>query len=143
MDPRSREVGHLIVRYRAGDVIVVVGHRDKDEPVIMSVQVDTGHTSYQGTRASGGATGSTAPNTMRELRKRVLAEGYRIEQVGAHAKVLDKETGSFLMSLPLTPSDHRSIPNCWAQFTRLNRGNQERKKRDQQSNPEGSVAEGH
>jgi hypothetical protein len=109
MDPRTHEVGHLIVRYRAGDVIVVVGYRDPDKPVVMSVQVDHHHETPAGSRAPGGA-GKTGPRTMNELKKKILAAGYKIELGGSHYRVLHKDTGEYLMSLPVTPSDHRSVP---------------------------------
>lgn len=117
LDPRSHEVGHLIVRYRAGDVIVVVGYRDPDKPVVMSVQVDHHTETRSGSRAPGGA-GKTGPTTMSALKKRILEAGYRIEMGGSHYRVLHKETGEYLMSLPVTPSDHRSIPNAWALFNK-------------------------
>lgn len=119
VDPRSHEVGHLIIRYRAGDVIVVVGYREVDAPMVMSVWVDHHHESKakQGSRTPGGQ-GKSAPTTVKELVKRVLASGYKVEMGGSHYRVVDKETGDFLMSLPITPSDHRTIPNAWRTFIR-------------------------
>lgn len=127
LDTRSHEVGHLIVRYRSGDVVVVVGHRDKDEPVIMSVWVDT-KTGHRSGSQKGGGAGSTMPTTMRELKKRIMAAGYRLEYGGSHMKVYDKETGAYLLSLPITPSDHRSIPNAWSLFLRKKTANESEKK---------------
>jgi hypothetical protein len=130
LDPRSHEVGHLIVRYRAGDVIVVVGYREPKRPVIMSVMVDHHHESRAGSKAPGGA-GKTGPTTMKALVKRILDHGYRVEMGGSHYRVVDKVTGEFLMSLPVTPSDHRSIPNAWSSF--LNKDAQAKRMRGKAS----------
>ncbi len=117
VDPRSHEVGHLIMRYRAGDVIVVVGYREPKRPVVMSVMVDHHHETRSGSKAPGGS-GKTAPTTIKALIKRVLEAGYKVELGGSHYRVLHKETGEYLMSLPVTPSDHRSVPNAWALFNK-------------------------
>ena len=117
IDPRSTEVGHLIVRYHAGDVFVVVGYREPHLPVVMAVMVNDHHTGKAGSRTPGGV-GKTGPTTIKELTKRVIAQGYRIEMGGSHLRVLDKDTGEYLMSLPSTPSDYRSVPNAWALFLR-------------------------
>lgn len=116
VDPRSHEVGHLIVRYRAGDVVVVVGHREKAHPVIMSVWVETGQTKG-GTKKTGGVQGSNAPHSMKDLTKRILAEGFKVQHGGSHMKVMTPE-GNLLMSMPSTPSEYRSIANCWSLFLR-------------------------
>lgn len=133
LDPRSAEVGHLIVRYRAGDVTVVVGHRDKDLPAVMSVWVDD-HNYKGGTRKQGGA-GSTAPNNMKALTKRILEAGYKIEHAGGHLKVRDKDTGVMLMTMPSTPSDYRSIPNAWTLFLRKRAANETAKREKERRDP--------
>lgn len=118
LDPRSYEVGHLIVRYRAGDVVVVVGHREKDVPVIMSVWVDT-HTEQSresGSKKPGGS-GSKLPKTMKQLTKMVLSDGFKIQHAAGHLKVVDIE-GTFICTLPSTPSEYRSIANSWHTYNR-------------------------
>jgi len=117
VDDRSAEVGHRIMRYRAGDVIVVVGLREPDKPMVMSVWVDHHSKAHSGSKNPSGS-GKSGPTTIKELTKRIIASGYRIEMGGAHSRVLDKETGEFLMALPITPSDHRTVPNVWATFLR-------------------------
>lgn len=117
MDPRSAEVGHLIVRYRAGDVIVVVGHRDPEHPVIMSVMVDTGYEGNSGSKKATGLSGSTLPTSMKQLTKRILNDGFNVVHGGSHMRVEDTE-GELIATLPRTPSDHRSIPNSWKAYQR-------------------------
>ena len=116
MDPRTAETGHLIVRYRAGDVVVVVGHRDKHHPVIMSVWVETGNASRSGSRKQTGS-GSSLPTTMKQLQRRILDDGFKIKHGGSHLRV-ESEDGELVATLPSTPSDHRSIPNSWTAYLR-------------------------
>lgn len=117
LDPRSNEVGHLIVRYRAGDVTVVVGHREKEHPVIMSVKVNTGFKGFAGSRSGSSGSGSTLPKTMRELHKRILADGFKIVHGGSHLRVEDDE-GTLIASLSSTPSEYRTIANTWKYYQR-------------------------
>lgn len=116
IDSRSHEVGHLIVRYTAGDVTVVVGHREKEHPVIMSVWVETGQ-QRSGSQKPHGVKGSSLPTSMKQLQKRILADGFKIRLGGSHLRVED-EDGHLLLSLPATPSDYRSIPNVWKAYQR-------------------------
>lgn len=117
LDSRSHEVGHLIVRYRAGDVVVVVGHRDLEDPVIMSVWVDT-HQETKGGGTKPGGSGSSLPKTQKELIKRILGHGFKIKHDNrGHLKVVD-ENGVFVYSLPSTPSEYRSIANAWSGYNR-------------------------
>lgn len=118
LDARTHEVGHLIVRYRAGDVVVVVGHRELDEPVIMSVWVDDHNRDKASRRAGGGPADDAAPKSMKDLTRRIKALGYHLDHRGKHIKVLDPDTGNLVATLPSTPSDWRSIPNSWALFRR-------------------------
>lgn len=56
------------------------------------------------------------PTDIAELRARIEARGYRVYQRrGKHTRV-DRPNGSRLMTLPLTPSDRRSILNAWREF---------------------------
>lgn len=133
LDPRSSEVGHLIVRYRSGDVTVVVGHRDKDLPVVMSVRVELNN-QRSGSQKQTGA-GSTAPNTMKALTKRIIDAGYTVEHASGHLKVRDKDTGVMLMTMPTTPSDYRSIPNAWSLFNRKRVANETAKREKERLDP--------
>lgn len=133
LDPRSAEVGHLIVRYRSGDVTVVVGHRDKDLPVVMSVWVESNHQRGGSQKQTG--SGSTAPTSMKALTKRILDAGYTVEHAAGHLKVRDKDTGVMLMTMPSTPSDHRSIPNAWSLFNRKRAANEIAKREKERLDP--------
>jgi hypothetical protein len=128
IDSRSHEVGHLIVRYSAGDVTVVVGHREKEHPVIMSVWVETGQ-QRSGSQKPHGVKGSSLPTSMKEIQKRIMADGFKIKHGGAHLRVED-ENGVLLCSLPSTPSDHRSIPNVWKTYQRKKAEYHKRKQSD-------------
>lgn len=116
LDPRSSEVGYPVEARRRGDVTAIVGYRDPAAPTILYVRVhlpDEQHAS--GTGGGNGGSGSVAPRTMRGLRARIVADGFRIEAGGRHLRVLTPE-GEYLMSLPVTPSDHRAVPNGWAGY---------------------------
>ena len=115
LDPHTHVVGHLVVRYLAGDVIVVVGHREKDHPKILSVQVWTPGEQHGNNRTAKGGHGSSLPKSDRDLRKKIMERGYKILP-GNHPKVVDVETDQVLMTIAGTASDHRTIPNDWKRF---------------------------
>jgi predicted RNA binding protein YcfA (HicA-like mRNA interferase family) len=116
LDSRSRQVGHLIVRYRAGDVTVVVGHREKEHPVIMSVWLNT-KKQRAGSQKLSGVSGSSMPKSMKELLKRVMADGFKVVHGGSHLRVEDSD-GVMVCTLPSTPSEYRSIGNAWKAYCR-------------------------
>lgn len=119
LDPHGAEVGYRVERRRRGDVIVVVGFANPDRPAILYVALNLEDLHrVQGThRSPGGASGSDIPTSMLQLRRRILSQGFAITRGGSHDRVTTRD-GEFLVSLPLTPSDHRSIPNVWRTFTR-------------------------
>lgn len=106
--------GYVIEDRRRGDVTAVVGLRDQ-APAILYVKVHT-HQDY-GPERGANLGGSTGPKTMRGVKARIVAEGYRIASAGHGDKVMTQD-GTFLCSLPTTPSDHRTVANCWATFRR-------------------------
>lgn len=113
LDPRSNDAGYLIVRYRAGDVIVVVGYRETDHPMILSVYLHIpGNETIGGKKSAGSGAGSTLPRSYLELRKRIMAAGYKIT-ADLHPKVYDPQDGTVFYTLPGTASDHRSLANNW------------------------------
>lgn len=65
---------------------------------------------------------SRAPHTMREFQRAVEAAGYTIERRkrSKHPHIA-RPNGSYMMSVPITPSDYRALRNCWAQFQSLHR----------------------
>ena len=118
LDPHSTEVGYPVEARRRGDVTTIVGLRDAATPTILYVRVhlpDEQHA--QGTGGGGGGNPNAAPRTMRGLRQRIVNDGFTIEAGGRHLRVLTPD-GDFLLGLPVTPSDHRSIPNAWASYRR-------------------------
>jgi hypothetical protein len=114
--PNERR-NYLVRRVRRGDLEVSVGLITPDEPLIMWVRMHLpGNVAYRS--APGGASGGSgakAPTDVNELRKRIKACGYHVRTGGKHTRV-ERVGGSLLMALPLTPSDHRSVMNCWKQF---------------------------
>lgn len=116
-DPHSNDLGHLVMRYYAGDVCIVVGHREVKEPIIMHVRMRLPmNDSKQQKRDSG--SGSTLPRNMRELKKRILDLGYKIAPGGKHDKVIDPKNGTVVCTVPTTPSEYRSVANVWLEFRR-------------------------
>ncbi len=124
IDPSSAGRDYVVERRRAGDVIVVVSLRDYEHDGTVHVMgvyvVDRDHANGTGAKkAAAGATGTDIPPTMRELRRRIVRRGYTIEGGNSrgHDRVVDKD-GRFVMTMPGSPSDVRTIPNVWREFTR-------------------------
>lgn len=110
----SGKDGYVIEDRRRGDVTVVVGLR-QEPPSILYVKV---HTDQDfGPHRGGNAGGSAAPKTMRGVRARILADGYKISLGGGHEKVVTTD-GGFLCALPISPSDHRTVQNVWSTYRR-------------------------
>lgn len=109
-DPSSADREWYTERRRIGDVEVVITYPDRGFPRVWAVYVQTG-SERRPTRTPGGAGGSSMPNTMRELKKRIVAAGLVIKSGGKHDRVEDKD-GNFIVALPITPSDNHSIPNA-------------------------------
>lgn len=116
VDPRTKEIGHNVLRHRRGDVVVVVGYREPETPQVLFVTTMTG-LAERHVRGGNGGTGSTLPRSYRELRKRILDLGYRISVDSAHPKVRTSD-GRVIMTFPGTPSDHRSLANTWRSFVK-------------------------
>src|SRR4051812_24097899 len=81
LDPHSRDVGYPIARYRRGDVIVVVGFKNRARPKVLHVAVNTPGEKGAAPihRGATGGPGSSLPTSVRELKTRILALGYRLE----------------------------------------------------------------
>lgn len=60
---------------------------------------------------------TSIPTTMRDLHKRIKAAGLYIRAGGRHHHVLNEE-GKYVVSLPISPSDRRSIANVTKTLTR-------------------------
>lgn len=117
IDAHTADVGYLVVRYYAGDVVIVVGYQQLRHPKVLSVFVEGSMPDSSSGSKTPSKGGSTAPTSIRALTKRIVDAGYRVEYDGPHGKVIDTD-GDFLMSLPNTPSGPRSIQNTWALFLR-------------------------
>lgn len=118
LDPHSTEAGHPIVRFKRGDVVVVVGFRTPTKPKVLSVFVrfPDGSTQKQRT-ATGSGAGSSLPTSGRQLKQWIIGFGYKLELArGGHFRVIHKETGNQILQISATPSDHRTIANEWRRF---------------------------
>lgn len=62
---------------------------------------------------------SRAPHTVREFMKAIEARGYTVEKRprGKHPYIC-RPNGTFMMPMPSSPSEYRSLRNTWAQFER-------------------------
>lgn len=120
IDASAVTKGYPIVRYIRGDVMVVVGFKAGPEsPAVMAVyRLSEGkHGRRAHATAAGSGSGGTGPRSYRDLSKRILAMGYRIQPGGVHPKVVTKD-GIYVYTLPSTASDNRSLDNSWAGFLR-------------------------
>lgn len=109
--------GYPVEDRRRGDVTAVVGLRE-EEPSILYVRIHLPIPAPRLATTSGTGGGSDLPRTMKGFRSRIREEGYTIQSGHTHDKVLDPD-GEYLMTIPVTPSDHRSIANNWTLFRRL------------------------
>lgn len=119
-DPHGLEVGYPVKRHRRGDLEVVVGFQDAAQPAILFVRQHIPNQRNRGqgdgaTSGKGSGAGSSLPTSLRELRRRICAAGYKIVPGRRHDKVVTS-AGDVLVTLPSTPSDHRSVPNTWRKF---------------------------
>lgn len=103
--------GSAAVNLYRGDLIVTVGLA-LEPPMVLSVRHRL-RDDIRTARKPGGV-GTTMPTTMRELRRRAVAAGLKIDPGTAHDKVVDPSTGRVVTTLASTPSDHRSIANTWS-----------------------------
>jgi len=128
LDPSSTAAGHPILRFRKGDVIVVVGLREQHRPKVLSVFMHIPGMKEWVERTTSSNSGSSLPTTNRQLRSWIIDFGYRIIPGGGkHDKVADREDGTVIYSLPNTPSDHRSLANAWKAFLKEHAKYQARK----------------
>ena len=118
VDPRSGEAGHEIMRYRRGDVIVVAGLRNPKIPVVLYVTTVTG---IEAKKKAGGRSGSTAPRTFTDMRRRIEKLGYTIEVLNQGQLGVFNENGHKVYVMPSTPSEYRSLLNSWMGFLRAHR----------------------
>lgn len=120
IDPSSATRDWEVLRYSRGDVSVVVGFPHDMPPRIWGVYLRLpmeGTGEKQGTQGAGSTSGSQVPKTMRALRRRIVEAGLKIHPGGSHDRV-ETEDGQFIAALPITPSDHRTIPNVWTAIRR-------------------------
>lgn len=120
-DPKMAEVDYPVKRHRRGDLEVSVGFRDPDRPTILHIHI---HLPLD--RSSGSPTGSGSmtksstggPKGLNQLKQMIHAAGYLPALRNGHLRV-ERQDGSYLMSMGSTPSDARSVTNCWKTFQKL------------------------
>lgn len=117
LDPRTKELGHPVLRHRRGDVVVVAGYREPHCPHVLYVTTLTGADLHgQGSRAPGGS-GSSLPKSIYALHRKIKELGYTLTR-DSHPKVVTAD-GRVIFSVPGTPSDYRTVPNVWRNFCRI------------------------
>lgn len=114
VDPSSAVREWRTERRTTGDVTVVLTYPEYQPPLIWGVYLALDGPTQQ-TRSAGGGGGSNVPRTLANLRKRIVAAGLVIKVGGRHDLVTTKDD-VYVASIPRTPSDHRSVPNAWAQI---------------------------
>lgn len=135
MDPHSADVGYPIKKMRRGDIVVVVGYRDPDEPMILYVRlVNPDEPQYQ-KRSPRGASGSSLPPTRAELIRRIQFQGYQIDDSGRHTKVFNR-AGKLMVTISKTPGSARSIADSWHQFQRAVREESSEQGSDERGAPD-------
>lgn len=119
LDPSMRliEGRAFTERRRKGDVTVVIGYPN-NHPEIWGVYYNLPLEPRRRERSPGGATGSKAPTSMREVRKRVLEAGLVIKTGGRNHDRIETPEGRFVAPLPVSPSDHRWMKNLVSQLAR-------------------------
>ena len=117
MDPRTSVVGYDVKRLKRGDIEVVVGYSDPENPMILFVRLLGPAEGWSGGRGAKGGTGGAGkgPSTVTDMVKRAQALGYTVEY-STHIKLM--WDGKFAMAIPRTPSDYRSLVNSWHQLLR-------------------------
>lgn len=122
LDPTSAVREWHTERRRSGDVRVVVTYPPERKPMIWGVYVTSpdlqGSADRQRKGSVSGATGqSNVPTTLREMKRRLITAGLKIESGRTGDRVLDSN-GNFVFLLHKTPSEFRSLANMWAQVRR-------------------------
>lgn len=104
-------------RYTRGDITVVVAYPPDRRPLIWGIYLALPLEPRRSPNGAGTGAGSRIPSTLRGLRQRVVQAGLVIRPGGRHDRV-ETPDGRLVVTLPLTPSDRRSIPNVWTQLRR-------------------------
>jgi len=133
LDPHSTEAGHPIIRFKRGDVTVVVGFRDPKNPKVLSVFVTKPkEPQFKQRTATSSGQGSSLPTSVRELKIRMINFGYRLKMGhGGHLSVIHKESGLRICQISSTPSDKRTIANEWRRFLKEHALHEARRKAEE------------
>jgi len=121
IDPMSQIEGYLLVGRRRGDVVAIVSYREtiRRNAVPMIVYARVVLPMQRRAQQSGAGTGggTSMPKTIAALNARILQDGMSIDRGKTHARATAPD-GTYLATLPITPSEYRSIPNCWRAYVR-------------------------
>lgn len=119
--PQTAEVGYEILSYRRGDLEVCVSNMDPKNPAIayvyLHLPLDQQPQHAKGPKGNRDTGAKDAPRSLRQLYGRIHAAGYRIDPGGHHPKVV-RQDGSYVMSLPSTPSAENTLSKYWTKFRR-------------------------
>lgn len=121
---RARENnGNMRLR---GPVAVLVA--DDSEEVIaitsrgnaLRVKAQTKHVGHGTPKAKGTGGGSTMPTSVKDLLDRAHFAGLRVERATRHYLLSNPaESSGVMVTVPKTPSDHRSLPNAVMQVRKV------------------------
>lgn len=125
-DPYSEKVGHTVMNYRRGDIIVTVGFRDPQKPTILHVRLVSNDMHERGGSRTPGGAGATGPTSIRELKRRAVEMGYKVIAGTNHDKIVDPNRGNHVVAvIPRNESKNsrgdRSSSNTWSSLTRYHR----------------------
>lgn len=112
LDPHSNEVGYPVRRMRRGDITVVVGFRDPEDPTILFIHLDTpdNHTGSGGSIGGRAGAGLGVPGSVAEMLRALEGLGLQI-RYGKHYQVYDGDI--FVTHLASTPRDRNSVKAAW------------------------------
>lgn len=120
-DPKSMEVGYNIYRFRRGDITVVVGFRDMENPKIIYIYLhdpEEHRKTAKGSRTGAGS-GSKTPTTMNGLQTWLRNQGCVLSWEHKSGVMTVTWRGIYVGNLHSTPSGgNRSLKNMYHRLSR-------------------------
>lgn len=119
LDPSTAERGYTVEARRRGDVTAVVGLQNPEHPMILYARVHTGADATTGSTRSPGSTQiADRPRTLRGLKARVVADGFRIVMAGTGHERIEDQEGNFVATIVSTSGDRNYLTVTWLAYTK-------------------------